>query len=167
MIKLAKEDIAYIAGLFEGEGCITIAHGKNYSYPKVSISSNDLDVIEYVALVTGEGFVTTKKRANKKYPPAYCWDLHKEKEIWEFIDLIYSWLGERRRSRIDEIRKICFTSPRECNVCGTIFQPGIDRKRNAITCSNYCMERNRLIKSGDWHRRNDVRRRVLAAREGR
>lgn len=42
-------DLAWAAGLFEGEGTITISKSREYTRPHVSVTSTDIEVIEFFA----------------------------------------------------------------------------------------------------------------------
>lgn len=59
-------DLAYLAGLLDGEGTITLAASSNpkaFRAPLVSISSTDQALVEAALAIAGSGWVQTKKRA--------------------------------------------------------------------------------------------------------
>jgi hypothetical protein len=59
-------DLAYLAGLLDGEGTITLATSSNpraFRAPMVSISSTDQELVEAALAIAGAGWVQTKKRA--------------------------------------------------------------------------------------------------------
>ena len=87
MANLNDLEIAYIAGLFDGEGCITIhkgsriypnqfGYGKNVRYTLNCIISNtDKTVLEKFKEKTGLGIVYTRKDTAKGRRQSYQWIL--------------------------------------------------------------------------------------------
>lgn len=59
-------DLAYLAGLLDGEGTITLERSSNpraFRAPLVSISSTDRELVDAALSIAGAGWVQTKKRA--------------------------------------------------------------------------------------------------------
>ena len=73
---LSKSEAAYIAGIIDGEGTVTLTrtHRGENRRPVVSISSTELPLLLYVRRVIGAGRVTRKARARAHHSPsfAYC-----------------------------------------------------------------------------------------------
>ena len=94
MMSNSLSDLAYCAGLFDGEGCVSLVKGKydkkiKYSL-QVKISSTDYFIIEWVQEHFG-GYVTTehKKTVNRK--EAWCWSCKiSEQDMFFFSILPYS-----------------------------------------------------------------------------
>lgn len=60
-----SEDLAYLAGLVDGEGTITLDRTANpnaFRAPMLSISSTDRELVEAAAAILGVGSVQTKSR---------------------------------------------------------------------------------------------------------
>ena len=59
---------AYIAGIIDGEGSISLIkfHHNQHPSPLISISSSDLELLEWICIKTGYGRITKKKN----YKPA-------------------------------------------------------------------------------------------------
>jgi hypothetical protein len=82
MNKLSSEDAAYIAGFIDGEGCISYARyksgeGVNYQLA-VIIGNTNLEVLEWICLVVGEGKPRpTKRKRNSKqmYVVRWCFSV--------------------------------------------------------------------------------------------
>lgn len=74
----AETDLAYAAGIIDGEGCVSIcrtgrSNGK-YSYvPKVVVSMTDKEAIEWMASTLGGNMSSTKLRSGKTI---YSWHLY-------------------------------------------------------------------------------------------
>lgn len=108
-------DIAWIAGIIEGEGCISIrkrARGRDYDPAKgyryefsVHVSMTDRDVIEALQEKSGFGSVREVKtpalikRGNKTL---YRWSVTKRSELEELCKLILPYLFERRSAKVNE-----------------------------------------------------------------
>jgi hypothetical protein len=100
-----REDAAWVAGLFEGEG--TIVRGKHYA-PAVTISMTDEDVVRRIGDVLGFGTVfgpyDNGPRGDK---PVWKWSASTFEQTQAFIALIWPWLGGRRRQRATELLTEC------------------------------------------------------------
>ncbi len=59
-------DLAYLAGLLDGEGTITLERSSNpraFRAPLVSISSTDRELVEAALSIAGAGWIQVKRRA--------------------------------------------------------------------------------------------------------
>ena len=76
MNTLSEVDAAYVAGIIDGEGTITLTrnHRSENRRPIVSISSTELPLLSYVRSVIGAGRITRKMCTRKHHSPsfAYC-----------------------------------------------------------------------------------------------
>lgn len=76
MNRLSEVDAAYVAGIIDGEGTITLTrtHRGENRRPVVSISSTELPLLTYVRSVIGAGRITGKMCVREHYSPsfAYC-----------------------------------------------------------------------------------------------
>lgn len=101
-----SEDIAWAAGLIEGEGCFTV-HSKHHPYFLLDMC--DLDVLEKFHSVfpntTLRGPYTDGKRPD--YKPRYRVDAFGPKCI-EIMDIVYPYLCSRRQAKITELRLAYF-----------------------------------------------------------
>ena len=90
-------DIAWIAGLLEGEGSFSILKGS----PIVQMQSTDRDVIERAAGILGIKFHDTpcKPRGPDYYKPVWKIALSGTRAI-AWMMTIYQFLGERRQEKV-------------------------------------------------------------------
>lgn len=101
-------DIAWLAGLFEGEGCIV----KNHSGASVTIHMTDRDVMERVdRLFPSKTGLHVKWKASEHHKDAYMWHVGERKRVEEFLALMLPWFGERRAARAREILAWLETRP--------------------------------------------------------
>ena len=94
---MTNENIAWVAGLFEGEGTFEIQYGNG---PKgIKITSTDLDVLHNVQNIFGGKVLTAKNPEDKPHwKTKFNWVLGIDESI-EFVELILPYLGIRRSSR--------------------------------------------------------------------
>ena len=85
-------NIAWMAGMYEGEGCIerTSAHGY-----RLNITSTDFDVLEKIQAFAG-GYVHPKKVYKDHYKSQWIWRLGDKKGVKNLLTGMLPFLGNRR-----------------------------------------------------------------------
>lgn len=94
---------AWAAGLFDGEGCISLPSGK--ARVVVSIQMTDFDLLERMRDGFGGKIYSVAKRKDH-WKESWKWQISTTKDSVEFLDRIYPWLGVRRKARVEEARRI-------------------------------------------------------------
>lgn len=92
---LSQADAAWLAGLFEGEGCIT-DHGGNSI--RLTIKMVDRDVIARVAALTN-GSIVPESRKTATGKTMWVWTVGWRPDVEELLEVMLPWFGERRRAR--------------------------------------------------------------------
>lgn len=96
---MTKEETAWLAGLFEGEGCFYLnriqKRGKRYKYLAASINMTDEDVVRKVLATYGKGTFRNKKQ-RKGHKPSFEWRLHGQQLVREFFAQVAPYLCSRR-----------------------------------------------------------------------
>lgn len=71
---LSSEDAAYLAGLIDGEGTITLArrHANERRQLVVSIANTERVLLEFVTTAVGAGKITNKRCAKAAHTPSFC-----------------------------------------------------------------------------------------------
>lgn len=92
------EEIAYIAGIFDGEGHVGSSGVRSI---QVGITSTDLDILERVVAVFGGTIYGPYEKEERK--PIFAWKAGSRKPSWAFLDAVYPFLSSRRQGRIDEL----------------------------------------------------------------
>lgn len=107
---MTDSEIAWAAGLFEGEGSISWFKLKNRADSikvAVTISMTDEDVIYRFANIMGFGKV---KGPYQPQPTSrkvrWVWEVQNFKDCLKAINLLYPYLGVRRQAKADEFIKI-------------------------------------------------------------
>lgn len=90
-MRLSKPEIAYIAGLFDGEGCINFTNNRNeLTYLRVVVVNTNYDILKYLQDTFG-GSISELKRVSPKWKQAYQWSLTWAAAL-NFVDKVSPWL---------------------------------------------------------------------------
>lgn len=98
MNRLTETDKAYIAGIFDGEGCIGYYNanpnkeGTPYCHPSVNVTNTDKEVIMWLQEIIGVGRSAVIKFKDGKRRTAYQWQLAKKQQVQEFLEVIRPYL---------------------------------------------------------------------------
>lgn len=93
---------AWAAGLFEGEGWITIRNRNGRRYPIIALQSTDEDVVRRFHEAVGVGNVVWTKPARKGWKQSWKWQAFGWEPLSVVAELIGPYLGERRSARLRE-----------------------------------------------------------------
>ncbi len=98
-------DLAWLAGLVEGEGSFYLHNRKDYPSVLFQISMSDEDVIRRAQKVLGGiGSISIKKPGPRSVKPQWQWRVMAQAEVAWVMDLLYPFMGLRRAAKIDELR---------------------------------------------------------------
>lgn len=99
---LTDTDIAWLAGLLEGEGCFLGAPPSSPNQPLITVVMTDLDVIQRVADMFGCSVVTIHTdRQNPRWKPTYKARMGGSKAV-SMMHLLRPMMGARRQAQIDK-----------------------------------------------------------------
>jgi intein/homing endonuclease len=90
-----ESEIAWLAGIYEGEGSCAITNGRAI---RVEIVMTDRDVMDRIQSITGLGSIHIVPARGKKHKEAYRWSIGSFEAV-QFLLMIAPWLGERRAAR--------------------------------------------------------------------
>lgn len=110
-------DWYWLAGIYEGEGSVTVNNTTTTKNLQMSVTSTDLDVIQRLYKVSGVGHVQGpyfNKGNNliKKgdFKPQWRWAVYKKADILFVVNGMWESLGERRKLQIQTMmEKVGFT----------------------------------------------------------
>jgi hypothetical protein len=99
------EQVAWAAGLFEGEGCWSYYQREFGAkvQPQVRLGTTDLDVVERFAAIVGCGAIGQVKPGTGGHKPVYEWRIYEAEKVREVIALFLPHMGERRRAKALEV----------------------------------------------------------------
>jgi hypothetical protein len=107
MSAMTQVEIGWLAGLFEGEGTISIPRStpkKSRSGVALRVVSTDCDVIERVRDVTGVGYVYASMPPLRK--PYWTWVVQLKRDVARLLLAIYPLMGTRRQHKIAEAAEV-------------------------------------------------------------
>lgn len=98
-----RENLAWAAGLFEGEGCFsTRMTGKKDRGICARLKMSDEDVVRRFYTVVGLGNMNGPYFAPKK-KPVWIWQTGSFEVVQAIMAMLWPWLHSRRRARIKEL----------------------------------------------------------------
>ena len=83
-----------MAGLFEGEGSISISEKKHYCY--LQLCSTDKDILHRFAEAAGCGSVSFIKRRAHQTKDVWKWQVGNKSDVSNVLNRMLPFLGERR-----------------------------------------------------------------------
>lgn len=97
-------DASYIAGLVDGEGTITLTrkHQNENRQLCVSISSTEIDLLNFVLSATGVGKITNKKPSESHHAHSYAYAVYNRQAL-ALLENICQFLRSYKRDRAELI----------------------------------------------------------------
>ena len=86
---MTNEELAYIAGIFDGEGCVSFTKCRTSSYVRVLIVNTNLELLEYIQECFGGDITKMSRKAG--WRQSYQWRLSWSKAI-DFLVAIQPWV---------------------------------------------------------------------------
>lgn len=86
---LRPDELAYIAGIVDGEGCISFCRIRGSHFVRVLVANTNRDVLEYLQSIFGGDIHSVARKPGWKQ--SWQWRISWSRAI-EFLDLIEPWL---------------------------------------------------------------------------
>lgn len=96
---MTEAEVAWLAGLLEGEGCFSSPPGK----ARVICAMTDRDVIERCLEITGVGNLKFRKRYNPDRKDQWVWDVSRLRDASAIMRVVRPLMGLRRGAAIDAV----------------------------------------------------------------
>ena len=96
-----SNQIAWFAGLFEGEACVATNKGDD-RYWRILISMTDLDVLERAQAVMGAGTIQPLRKRQPHHKDAWILAIHKRGDVIRVLKAVQPYLGIRRSAKVDQ-----------------------------------------------------------------
>lgn len=153
------EDVAWAAGLFEGEGCISLRNKTRTTRPGIrfTLSSTDKDVVDRFHTVVGCGSVTGPCWSTLATKEQWRWAASRRADVILLAELLRPHLGTRRLARLEECEAIVAALPEKTN-----------HNRDKTHCPNghpYAGDNLKLERGGKARRCRTCERARLARRD--
>lgn len=101
-----EAELAWAAGLFEGEGCISSIRAGRTWYLKVAMT--DREVLDRFHAIVGRGRIyihsahKSKRGIERGWSKAWVWQVGSRGDVLHVLGLLMPNLGSRRRARAEE-----------------------------------------------------------------
>lgn len=104
----SKENLLWLAGFLEGEGCFTTNHLASNNAIRIIATSSDGDVINKCYEIIGYGSVSGPRTSTNKLSkkPSYTWSLTSSNIAYALMVALYGFMGNRRKERILELIRV-------------------------------------------------------------
>ncbi len=93
-------EIAWAAGLFEGEGCIVLRAKRA---AELTVGMTDRDVIDRFHRVVGAGYVLTESRTKDGHKTLHRWMCGKSADVRAVLAAFLPYFGARRAEKATEV----------------------------------------------------------------
>jgi len=107
--KLTSEQVAWIAGIIEGEGSFIAEKRRNgefatrvYASARITVNMTDRDVIEKLAELAG-GRVNLERQKAPNRKDQWKWTFRGYENVIILTDLLRPWMFERRTGQLDHM----------------------------------------------------------------
>lgn len=100
--QLNGEDAAYLAGLIDGEGTIALTrrHAADERQLVLSISSTEIELLEWAKSVTGVGKITRKRTVAEHHAPGFTYSVSNRQAL-AVITAVAPYLRSYKRLRAE------------------------------------------------------------------
>jgi hypothetical protein len=100
-------DAAYLAGLIDGEGTITLSKIKKscvYKSTDISVASTTMDLLTFCRDTTNIGFISSKKNYKKHHKPSWTWRSRANQQNLVLLKQIIHYMKEPlKKKRAEKI----------------------------------------------------------------
>ncbi|MBU7595094.1 hypothetical protein FVO58_21775 [Metabacillus halosaccharovorans] len=87
-------EVAYLAGIIDGEGSITLTriHKNEHRRPCITIASTDIELLNYIKSLTG-GIISNKKNYNpEKHKDSFTLNIKKKEKVIDILVQVLPYL---------------------------------------------------------------------------
>jgi len=131
---LAQTDAAYIGGLVDGEGTVTLSrrHRSENRRLVISISNTERQLLEYVLNSVGAGKITGKRTYQSHHTPSYTYTISNRQAL-ALLNQIFPYMKTYKARRSDIIlRDYIRLTPRNGRYTPEIKQARDDFEHNVM-----------------------------------
>jgi hypothetical protein len=100
--QLSRECAAYISGLIDGEGTITLTrlHANENRRLVVSIANTEIQLLKFVIDEVGAGKITRKRTISDRHTPSYCYAITSRQAL-DLLRQLSPYLRSYKRNRAE------------------------------------------------------------------
>lgn len=126
LAKKRELQVAWAAGLFEGEGCISNDRQKRGMRRALTLVSTDRDVLEAFVAVVGAGRIIDRPDRDPRHKIQWQWKVTRWREIEPILQILLPYLGERRTAKAMELLATPAKRQGNCDSGHPLSGPGAD-----------------------------------------
>lgn len=99
---MTSEEKAYIAGIIDGEGTVTLTsdHKGEFPAPKVSIANNDLALLKWIKEKTGAGVIIARSKRQPQHGNQYVLDFSNNAALTLLKEVEHYLLVKNRHAQL-------------------------------------------------------------------
>lgn len=96
-------ELAWAAGLFDGEGTTSVLAAKRdkWKYPRMSMAQKNPEVLYRLQALLGGKVYKSNTRA------IYNWNLYKEEDVINALNMMWPWLSEQKKAQAIKVFETC------------------------------------------------------------
>jgi hypothetical protein len=99
----SSQEVAYIAGIIDGEGSIVLRHRKSGTrekdiYPSVMVYNNSKELMDWLVASIGGTYRLSDKRGRE---PGYTWQITAAKDVFTFLNFIIPHLLIKHQKAVE------------------------------------------------------------------
>jgi len=100
VMSLSPSDAAYIAGLIDGEGTITLArkHRNENRHLAVTISNTERQLLDFVLATIGAGKITGKRTTSPRHTPSFTYAIYNRQAL-TLLEQVHPYLRSYKAER--------------------------------------------------------------------
>lgn len=83
-----REEVIYMAGFMDGEGCITTSH-TNF---RITVANTDRKILDWCKEKFGGNINNLCLPINPKHSPAWKWIICKSSDVLDFLKIVYPYM---------------------------------------------------------------------------
>ena len=103
-MNLPPQLLGYLAGIVDGEGCITrqVSRTKNGQsvHPVITVSNGHRPLLEYLQTATGFGNIRSAHGKNSTLNPAFNWSTQKRQDVYTLLTSLLPLLIVKKKQAL-------------------------------------------------------------------
>lgn len=106
---MSREDFAWVAGFYEGEGSVCLHNCGRYKRISLQVWQSSTEPLDRTRATLGFGLIAGPYKNNSNFKrattlkPKYLWSVSGFERVQASIAMMWPWLSQRRRARAVEL----------------------------------------------------------------
>ena len=111
---LSNEEAAYIAGIIDGEGTVTLSRKSQKENRRlaITISNTEFELLDWILKKVGAGIIVNKKSKDKRWSEAFTYQIY-NRQAYDLLNRTCGHLRTHKRKRSElALKKYLEVTPR-------------------------------------------------------